>query len=162
LSGRDPPRGAVPLLRRTGDSSTAPYAGHENHPLIDVFLKAIEIGASKQSNVTLSPIKTTPIIVSGTDLANMASHRASTVLSAAALGLMLSGEPATTGSGVAEREEWDWDLTSYPPLRKFTLNKPLQNCSKLDSSGRLQRSTLSFYRSGPSFVRRNEPTAELS
>ena len=108
-----------------------PDAG--NHPLIDVFLKAIEIGASKQSNVTLSPIKTTPIIVSGTDLANMASHRASTVLSAATLGLLLSGEPATTGSGGAEREEWDWDLTSYPPLRKFTSPDAVGYLTKLES-----------------------------
>lgn len=104
-----------------------------NHPLIDFFLKAIEIGAGRQTNVTLSPLKTTAIAISSTDLTNVANHGASTGFSAAMLGLMLSGEPATNGSGVAERDEWEWDLTSYSPLRKFVSPEAASYLVKLES-----------------------------
>jgi hypothetical protein len=44
---------------------------------------------------------------------------AHTHLTAQELGLLLSGEPATTGGGVREGDDWTWDLSRYRPLQTF-------------------------------------------
>jgi hypothetical protein len=105
-----------------------------DHPLSHAFLKAIEIAVERQRNVTLSPLKPTPITVSGTDLVGVVNHCASTNLRVAELGLLLSGEPPTAGGGVSEKDEWDWDLTRYPQLPKFVSPDATSYLTKLENA----------------------------
>jgi hypothetical protein len=110
------------------------HASHdEEHPLVRAFRKAVEVGAEQQGGVTLSPRKATPIIVEGDRLAGVVNHRASTGFKATELGLLLSGEPLTTGGGVRETDAWTWDLTRHRPLRPFVTADARELLVKLDS-----------------------------
>jgi hypothetical protein len=60
------------------------------------------------------------------------SHRASVDLKPAELGLLLSGEPLTTGGGVREADAWTWDLTRHRPLRPFVTADARELLVKLD------------------------------
>ena len=60
------------------------------------------------------------------------SHRASIDLKPAELGLLLSGEPLTTGGGVREADAWTWDLTRHRPLRPFVTADARELLVKLD------------------------------
>lgn len=89
------------------------------HPLLRAFRKAVEIAAEQQDSATLSPQKASPIDIGADRLVRVVNHRAATNLTAAELGLLLSGEPLTTGGGVHESEGWAWELTRHRPLRPF-------------------------------------------
>lgn len=91
----------------------------EDHPLVRAFLRAVEIAAGRQGGITLSPLEAKPITLASADLVGVVNHRASTHLTAQELGLLLSGEPATTGGGVREGDDWTWDLSRYRPLQTF-------------------------------------------
>jgi len=105
----------------------------DEHPLLRAFRKAVEIGAERQGGVTLSPWKATPITVEGDDLVRVVSHRASVDLKPAELGLLLSGEPLTTGGGVREADAWTWDLTRHRPLRPYVTADVRELLVKLDA-----------------------------
>lgn len=90
-----------------------------NHPLVRAFLKAIEIGANQQDSVTLSPTEVKPITVTSEDLVGVVNHLSFSNFTPSSLGLILSAEPATSGGGIGERDEWTWDLTRHRPLRPF-------------------------------------------
>jgi hypothetical protein len=104
----------------------------EEHPLLHAFRQAVEIGAQRQGGATLSPYKATPIILDGEHLVDVVNHRVSTNLKAAELGLLLSGEPLTTGGGVRETDGWTWDLTRHRPLRRFVSADARELLVKLD------------------------------
>jgi hypothetical protein len=79
-----------------------------DHPLVRGFLKAIEVGASRQGGATLSPVEARSISISSTDLVGAVNHLASMNVTAETLSLLLSGErprpavvcaSATTGHG---------------------------------------------------------------
>ena len=109
----------------------APDGAH--HPLVRGFLKAIEIGASRQGGATLSPIEVRPITISSADLVGAVNHWASTNITAETLGLLLSGEPATTGGGVRESDDWTWDLTRHRPLQTFVVADARSYLVKVDT-----------------------------
>ena len=60
------------------------------------------------------------ITLASANLVGAVNHRASTNLTARELRLLLSGEPATSGGGVRESDDWTWDLSRYRPLQTFT------------------------------------------
>jgi hypothetical protein len=91
----------------------------EEHPLFHAFRKTVEIVAQQQDRAVLSLYKAEPIVIDGEHLAEIVSHRASIDLKPAELGLLLSGEPLTTGGGVGETDNWSWDLTRYRPFNQF-------------------------------------------
>src|SRR5579862_1191220 len=64
-----------------------------DHLLARAFLRAGEVAAGRQGEVTLSPLEARPITLASADLAGVVNHRASTNLTAQQLGLLLSGEP---------------------------------------------------------------------
>ena len=103
----------------------------EEHPLLRAFRKAVEIGAERRGGA-ISPLKATPITVEGGHLAEVVSHKASIDLKPAELGLLLSGEPLTTGGGVREADAWTWDLTRHRPLRPFVTVDARKLLVKLD------------------------------
>jgi hypothetical protein len=105
----------------------------EEHPLVRVFRKAVEVGAEQQGGATISPLKATTITVEADYLASVVSHRASADIKPAELGLLLSGEPLTTGGGVREAETWTWDLTRHRPLRPFVTPDARELLVKLDA-----------------------------
>lgn len=104
----------------------------EEHPLLRAFRKAVEIGAEQQGGAAISPLKATPITVEGGHLAEVVSHKASIDVKPAELGLLLSGEPLTTGGGVREADAWTWDLTRHRPLRPFVTVDARKLLVKLD------------------------------
>jgi hypothetical protein len=104
----------------------------EEHPLVRAFRKAVDVGAERQGSATISPLKATSITVEGDRLASVVSHRASVDLKPAELGLLLSGEPLTTGGGVREADAWTWDLTRHRPLRPFVTADARELLVKLD------------------------------
>lgn len=89
------------------------------HPWTRAFLKAVELVAGRQSSMTLSPEKVRPLALPGDVLVAAVNGQASTDLSVGSLGLLLSGEPTTTGGGVREADEWTWNLTQYRPLQPW-------------------------------------------
>jgi hypothetical protein len=103
------------------------------HPLVRGFLKAIQVGASRQGGATLSPTEARPITVSAAEIVGVVNHQASTNLTAETVGLLLSGEPATTGGGVRESDNWTWDLTRYRPLQPFAVTDVRSYLVKLDA-----------------------------
>jgi hypothetical protein len=104
-----------------------------HHPLVRAFLKAIEVGAARQGGVTLSPVEVRLVTVSSADLVGAVNHLASTNVTARDLGLLLSGEPATTGGGVRESDDWTWDLTRHRPLQPFAVTGARDYLVKLDA-----------------------------
>jgi hypothetical protein len=102
-------------------------------PLIRAFLRAIEVGASRQGGATLSPTEVKAITVLDADLVGAVNHLASTHVTAETLGLLLSGEPATTGGGVRESDNWTWDLTRHRPLQTFVSADARSYLVKLDA-----------------------------
>jgi len=103
------------------------------HPLLRVFRKAVELGAEQQDGATLTPYKATPITVEGDHLVKVVNYRVATNLKGADLGLLLSGEPLTTGGGVHESDVWTWDLTRHRPLRPFVSSDGRELLAKLDT-----------------------------
>ena len=108
-------------------------ADGSDHPLVRTFLKAIDVAAGVQGGATLSPTTVTRITVAGSDLASIASHRASTDFTAETIGLLLQGEPATLGGGVHESSDWTWDLTQFRPLQPFVSDDARSYLIKLDA-----------------------------
>jgi hypothetical protein len=108
-------------------------ANGSDHPLVHTFLKAIDVAAGVQGGATLSPTTVTPITIAASDLASIASHRASTDFTAETLGLLLQAEPATSGGGVHESSDWTWDLTQYRPLQPFVSDDARSYLIKLDA-----------------------------
>lgn len=104
----------------------------EEHPLVRAFRKAVEVAAERQGSATISPLKATSITVEGDRLAGVVSHRASVDLKPTELGLLLAGEPLTTGGGVREAGAWTWDLTRHRPLRPFVTADARELLVKLD------------------------------
>jgi len=104
-----------------------------DHPLVRAFLRAVEVAAGRQGGITLSPLEAKPITLASADLVGAVNHRASTNLTAQELGLLLSGEPATSGGGVRESDDWTWDLSRYRPLQTFTSPDAQSYLIKLDA-----------------------------
>lgn len=104
-----------------------------DHPLVRAFLRAVEVAAGRQGGITLSPLEAKPITLASADLVGAVNHRASTNLTAQALGLLLSGEPATAGGGVRESDDWTWDLSRYRPLQTFISPDARSYLIKLDA-----------------------------
>jgi hypothetical protein len=110
------------------------YASQEaSQLLLKAILKAIEIGANKQSGVTLSPNKVTQIAIQGTELAGAVNEGISASFSAKTLGLILLGEPPTVGGGVHESDDWTWNLTQHRQLRTFVSDTARDYLVKLNS-----------------------------
>ena len=91
------------------------------------------MAAARQGGITLSPLEAKPITLASADLVGVVNHRASTNLTAQQLGLLLSGEPATTGGGVRESDDWTWDLSRYRPLQAFMSPDARSYLIKLDA-----------------------------
>lgn len=107
--------------------------GGPDHPLVHALLKAVELGASRQGGATLSPTEVKPITIASAALVDVVNHRVSTNMTADSLGLLLSGEPATSGGGIHESAEWIWDLTQYRPLQPFVSADARDYLVQLDS-----------------------------
>jgi hypothetical protein len=103
------------------------------HPWARAFLKALELAAGRQTSVTLSPEKVSPLTLPGDALVSALNGQASTGLSVGSLGLLLSGEPTTTGGGVREADEWSWDLTRYRPLQPWVSPDVKSYLTKFDA-----------------------------
>jgi hypothetical protein len=103
------------------------------HPLVRAFLQAVVAAAGQQGGATLSPLEAKPIIVASADLVAVVNLRASTNVTAETLGLLLSSEPATTGGGVREGDDWTWDLSRHRPLQTFVSSDARSYLVKLDA-----------------------------
>jgi hypothetical protein len=73
------------------------------------------------------------IVIDGKHLVEIVSHRASVNLKAPELGLLLAGEPLTTGGGVSETDTWSWDLTRYRPFNPFVSSDVRSLLVKMDN-----------------------------
>jgi hypothetical protein len=61
------------------------------------------------------------------------NSQARTDLGVSSLGLLLSGEPTTTGGGIREADEWTWNLTQYRPLQPWASPDIKSYLTKVDA-----------------------------
>jgi hypothetical protein len=104
-----------------------------DHPLARAVLRAIEAGAGRQASVTLSPAQVKPVAIASAELVGFINHQQILNVTASTLGLMLSGEPVTTGGGIRESDDWTWDLSRYRPLQPHVSTDVRSYLTKLDA-----------------------------
>lgn len=104
-----------------------------DHPLARAVLKAIEAAAARQASVTLSPVQVKPVAIASSELVGFINREQIFTVTASTLGLLLSGEPTTTGGGIQETDEWTWDLSRYPPLQPYVSTDVRSYLIKLDA-----------------------------
>lgn len=102
------------------------------HPLLLAFLKAVEVAAEQQENVTVSPLSTKRITIGGRHLAEVVSHRTPVPIPADVIGMLLQDEPVTAGGGTTGSDDWTWDLTHGRRFRTFVSKDSRGYLAKLD------------------------------
>jgi len=83
--------------------------------------------------VTLSPLQVRPVALASSELVGFINHEQIFNVTASMLGLLLSGEPITTGGGIQETDEWTWDLSRYSPLQPYVSTDVRSYLIKLDA-----------------------------
>jgi hypothetical protein len=104
-----------------------------DHSLARAVLKTIEAGASRQGAVTLSPLQVKPVAITSAELTAFVNSQQMVGVTSRTLGLMLSGEPVTTGGGIQENDDWTWDLSRYRPLQPFVSTDVRDYLIRLDA-----------------------------